>query len=113
MEEENKKLSNFKKLMPFTHPKFLIIFGPITAAVVGCAMPFMGLVLSHMLGYLVTPIEYLQSDDGSLKGKEYLKREVNFFSLMLLVTAVSTSTFKYFQVSSFRKIGSNVTLGVR
>lgn len=46
-------------MMKFTSPKALVFVGPVAAAIVGTAMPTMGFVLSHMLGYLVTPLEFL------------------------------------------------------
>ena len=71
--EENAKLSNFKKIMKFTHPKQLLISGPFGSMIVGSSMPLIGVALSYVLGYLVTPMENLISDDGQLKGREYLK----------------------------------------
>ena len=41
--------------------------------IVGSSMPLIGVALSYVLGYLVTPMENLISDDGQLKGREYLK----------------------------------------
>lgn len=56
LKKENEKLSNFKKLMSFTHPKGLLFVGPLGSMIVGSAMPLIGVILSFVLGYLVTPM---------------------------------------------------------
>lgn len=103
--KENEKISNFKKMMPYTHPKLYIILGPLGSLIVGSFMPIMGVILSYMLSYLVIPMNYLKSDDGTLTGKEFLKQKVNLYSFMLLMLAFISFVFKAMKLASFGKLG--------
>lgn len=50
---------NFRKLLPYNKPTFLIFLGVICSMVDGSLMPLVGLILSKLLGYMTATWEQL------------------------------------------------------
>jgi hypothetical protein len=60
LEEENAKISGFKKLEPYNKPVYLIVVATLGAIINGSAQPILGVVFAKMLSLLSLPLWYLE-----------------------------------------------------
>ena len=88
LELENEKVSGFDKLMPFNKPAYLIVVGCIAALINGALMPICGIVLSKLLAYLTAQWEVLEAMDSELTGRQYLEKQIKFYSLAMGVMSI-------------------------
>jgi len=96
--EEKKKIKPFKRMMVYLDPKYLLFVGIICSFAAGFNMPFLGLVISKLLGYLTSPFEFLRKMDPTWtgSGEEYLEQQVRFYSLIMAFVAVWTGVTIFF-----------------
>lgn len=60
LKEENKKISGFKRLLPYNKPTILIFTAVFGSFIKGMGMPLCGFILSKLLGFMTYPEEYLE-----------------------------------------------------
>jgi len=63
LQEENKKIGGFSKLMPYQTPKFLILTAVVGSLFNGSMQPLVGIIFSYLLTALSTPTELLYDRD--------------------------------------------------
>jgi hypothetical protein len=74
LQEENKKIGGFSKLMPYQTPKFFIATAVTGSLFNGTAQPLVGIIFSYLLTALSTPYEMLfNKDDPTENGIPYMK----------------------------------------
>ena len=118
MTEENEKISGFKKILPYNKPAYFIFIGCFCALFTGASMPVVGVILSELLTYMTAPFELLDlmailDADFEGTGRDYLKFNVNFFSLIMGIISIAIGISSYFKGIAFGKLGANVTERVR
>ena len=70
--------------------------------------------MSKILAILSVPSEYLvDKEDPTIKGKEYLKQEIIYWSLAYVIIAWIVLVTYFIAKKSYGTLGENVTLGVR
>jgi hypothetical protein len=121
IEEEAKKLAEknletggFTKLMAYNNPKILIVIGLFCTIPSGLANPVCGIAFAKILTYLSLPIDFLYLIDPKGEGGvKYLKSEIIFWSIAMLV--IAGICFFSFSITKkcFGTLGNNVTLVVR
>ena len=57
--DDPKNQKMFSRILVYNHPKFLIFSGSLMALIVGCSMPFTGVILSELLTYMTAPFPLL------------------------------------------------------
>jgi ABC-type multidrug transport system fused ATPase/permease subunit len=108
------KTGGFTKLMEYNNPKVLIFIGLLCTVPSGLANPVCGIAFAKILTLLSLPIDFLiYIDPAQEGGVKYLKAEIIFWSIGMLVIAVIC--FFSFSISKkcFGTLGNNVTLEVR
>lgn len=79
----------------------------------GTLMPITGIILSKLLAYLSAPWEVLAVMDPELTGREYLEKQVKFYSLLMGIISFTASFGSFIQKHSFGTLGENVTEKIR
>ena len=117
IEEKAKKAaetSAFSKLLEWNKPKILIVIGALLNAFNGFIQPVSGIFMSKLLSLMSLPSEYLvDKEDPSIKGKEYLEREIIYWSVLYAIVGCICFVTYFFAKKAFGTLGENVTLGVR
>ena len=113
LEEENAKVSMFKKLLPFNNPSYLIVSGVISSVFLGTMQPVVGIILSKLLAYLSATWEMLDAMDPETTGRQYLEQEVKFYSIIMGILALGGVIGSMTQKRSFGTLGENVTEKIR
>jgi len=112
--EEYKKTGGFTKLMEFNNPKILIAIGLLCTIPSGLANPICGIAFAKILSLLSIPVNLLKYIDPEGKGGyQYLKTEIVFWSIVMLI--IAGVCFFSFSISKkcFGTLGNNVTIEVR
>jgi ABC-type multidrug transport system fused ATPase/permease subunit len=112
MVEENAKISNFTKLMPYNNPKYLIFVGAFSASVTGFIQAWIALPFSEymsimtasqdMLAYMGSQVEPVETAD------EYFDYNYKRTSLLIGVVGIISFGFLFWQKYAFGIIGENV-----
>lgn len=112
--EEMAKVGGFTKLMKYNSPKVLIFIGLICTIPSGLANPICGIAFAKILTLLSLPVSYLKFlDPAGLGGFPYLKEEIIYWSIaMLIIAGVCLISFSLTK-KCFGTLGNNVTLEVR
>ena len=112
--EEHAKIGGFTKLLEYNNPKILMVIGLFCTIPSGLANPICGIAFAKILTLLSLPIEFLlYIDPAGVGGVKYLKSEIIFWSLCMLV--IAGVCFFSFSITKkcFGTLGNNVTLEVR
>ena len=100
--------------MAYNNPKILIVIGCLMTIPSGLANPVCGIAFAKILSLLSLPLEYLvYLDPDGVGGIEYMKDEIIYWSIVMLIIAVIC--FFSFSITKkcFGTLGNNVTLVVR
>ena len=112
--EKNAETSGFSKLLKWNDPKVLIVIGGILNAFNGFIQPVTGIFMSKLLSLMSLPAQYLvDKNDPSIKGMEYLEREIIMWVILFAVVGIITLFSYFIAKKSFGTLGENVTLSVR
>ena len=112
--EKNAKEGEFNKLMEFNKPKIFLVIGLIAIIPSSLANPVCGIAFAKILTLLSLPVEYLiYIDPAKVGGSEYMKTEIIYWSIAMLIIAVIC--FFSFSITKkmFGTLGNNVTFEVR
>lgn len=112
--EEMKKIGGFTKLMKYNNPKILLVIGLFCTIPSGLSNPICGIAFAKILSLLSIPVEFLKFlDPDGIGGFDYLKSEVTFWSIVMLI--IAGICFFSFSLTKkcFGTLGNNVTLEVR
>jgi len=100
--------------MKYNNPKILIVIGLFCTIPNGLCNPVCGIAFAKILSYLSIPIPYLVYLDPEKKGGvQYLKSEVIFWSIVMLIIAVICLFSFGITKKCFGTLGNNVTIAVR
>jgi hypothetical protein len=108
------KTSVLDKLMVYNNPKFLLILGTFMIIPNSLANPVCGIAFAKILTLLSMPIEYLKFIDPlEVGGTDYLKNEIIYWSIVMLIIAVVCFVGMGTSKKCFGTLGNNVTIQVR
>lgn len=100
--------------MVYNNPKFLLILGIFLTIPSSLANPVCGIAFAKILTLLSLPVPYLKFVDPlGVGGIPYLKDEIVFWSIGMLIIAVVCFISMGGTKKCFGTLGNNVTLEVR
>jgi ATP-binding cassette subfamily B (MDR/TAP) protein 1 len=102
LQEQLAKQSAFSRLLYYSRPRINIFIGLLVSILQGALMPIFGGVMAKMLFVLMDVRDY-----------EEMRRQANFWCLLMLIFAVCAFVTGFLQKFSFGVIGENITQNVR
>jgi hypothetical protein len=97
--------------MMYNNPKFLLILGLFMTIPSSLANPICGIAFAKILTLLSLPMSYLKFiDPQKVGGVPYLKDEIIYWSISMLIIAVVCFISMGTTKKCFGTLGNNVTL---